>query len=69
MIALPVPVPLDDLHEDYHPTCDLEHEVIREELARLAADWWLGTRAMPPELHNINALTLEEFVDAVLSAA
>ena len=69
MIALPVPVALDDLPEDLHPTMDLETEVIREELARLAADWWLGSRAMPPELRNLNALTLEEFVDAVLSAA
>lgn len=69
MIALPMPVALDDLPEDLHPTMDLETEVIREELARLAADWWLGSRAMPPELEGLRAHTLEEFVEAVLAAA
>ncbi len=69
MISLPVPVSLDLLPEADHGTYDLEEEIIKEQLARKAADWWAGDVPCPEEYSAMRVCTLEEFIEAVLLAA
>lgn len=68
-VALPMPVALDTEQVAEAMQYDLEQEIINEDLAHRAAEWWCGDREPPAEYAGICALSLEEYVEAVLAAA
>lgn len=58
-------ISLDSIPEHWHPTSELEHGLVDEELRELAEHWWINN-CPPPEFADIYALSMEEFVEAVL---
>lgn len=59
-------ISLDDIPEQWHPVGELENSVADEQLRELAEQWWINN-CPPPEFADIYALSMEEFVEAVLS--
>lgn len=61
-------ISIDDLPEQWHPSSDVEAGVDDEKLREMAEEWWVYN-SPPDEFADIRALTMEEFVDAVLQRA
>lgn len=59
-------IAIDEIPEHWHPTSEMESVLSDEQLRSLAEDWWINN-CPPPEFADIYALSMEEFVEAVLS--